>query len=118
MRSSSISCIAVSLLTLASALACRSDRIGTEQPKPSGPAAAVQTTTHHGVGIVKSIKADAKQPSIEIDHEDIPDLMPAMLMEFYVRDRSLLNGINPGDRIDFTMENGVGGLKITEIKKL
>jgi Cu/Ag efflux protein CusF len=106
------------LLLLAFAVACRQEGPKPNPAKVSGPAAAVQTTTYHGVGVVKAIKIDAKQPSIEIDHEDIPDLMPAMAMEFFVRDRLLLNGITPGDRIDFTMENGVGGLKITEIKKL
>jgi len=65
--------------------------------------------------VVKSI--DAKRPSIKIDHEDIPGLMPAMTMEFYVRDVSLLEGIKTGDTIEFTVENGVSGLSIAEIKK-
>jgi Cu/Ag efflux protein CusF len=76
---------------------------------------AVQTTTYPGVGVVKRL--DPKRPSIEIDHEDIKDLMPAMTMEFYVKDKSLLEGLQPGDRIAFTIENGVGGVKITEIKR-
>jgi len=105
-------CLAFALLTLASA-ACRNDRAKT--PNASGPAAAVQTTTYHGVGVVKATKPQL--PSIEIDHEDIKGLMPAMQMEFYVKDKSLLEGIKPGDRIEFTMENGVGGLKVTEIRR-
>ena len=43
--------------------------------------------------------------------------MPAMTMEFYVRDVSLLEGIKTGDTIEFTVENGVSGLSIAEIKK-
>jgi hypothetical protein len=39
-------------------------------------------------------------------------------MDFHVQDRSLLNGLAAEDRIQFTIENGVGGLKITAIKKL
>jgi cold shock CspA family protein len=31
---------------------------------------------------------------------------------------TLFDGLKPGDHIAFTIENGVGGLKITEIKKL
>lgn len=104
-------------MALAFASACHQST-KSEQPKVSGPAAAVQTTTYHGVGVVKSIKINAKVPSIEIDHEDIPDLMPAMEMEFFVRDKSVLEGIKPGDRIKFTMENGVGGLTIIEIRTL
>jgi Cu/Ag efflux protein CusF len=81
----------------------------------TGPAAAVQTASYHSIGLVKSL--DPKRPSIEIDHEDIKDLMPAMTMEFYVKDKSMLDGLKRGDRIEFTIENGVGGVKITEIKK-
>jgi len=95
--------------------ACRRDDVKTSQANVSGPAAAVQTTTYHGIGVVKSI--DMKRPSVEVEHEDIPGLMPAMKMEFYVKDSSLLDGIGPGDKIRFTVENGVGGLKITEVKR-
>ena len=114
MRSSSILCLAVVALTLVSAAGCRKEGAQANQSNVSGPAAAVQTTTYHGVGVVKATKPQL--PSIEIDHEDIKDLMPAMQMEFYVKDKSMLDGIKPGDRIQFTMENGVGGLKITEIR--
>jgi Cu/Ag efflux protein CusF len=103
------------LLALASVTACRHETANPNQSNASGPAAAVQTTTYHGVGVVQS--TDAKRPSIEIDHEDIEGLMPAMSMEFYVKDKSLLSGIKPDDRIEFTLENGVGGLKVTEIRK-
>ena len=106
--------LAIALITLAFNAACNS-RNKAEANVP-GPAAAVQTTTYHGVGVVKSM--DMKRPSIEIDHQEIKDLMPAMTMEFYVKDAALLDGIKPGDRIEFTIENGVGGLKITAIGKL
>lgn len=82
----------------------------------STPAATVKTRVYQGVGVVKSI--NLKQVSIEIAHEDIKDLMPAMTMEFYVKEKSLLTGIRSGDRIEFTLVNGIGGLKITAIKKL
>ena len=75
----------------------------------------VEVKTYQGVGIVKAI--NTKQLAIEIAHEDIKDLMPAMQMSFYVKDKSLLEGLKPGDQVEFTMENGVGGLKITEMKK-
>lgn len=88
----------------------------TTETKVSGPEAAVQTTNYQGDGVVK--RTDAKRPSIEIDHGEIKGLMPAMTMEFYVRDKSLLEGLKPGDHIQFTLENGVGGLKITSITRL
>jgi len=64
---------------------------------------------------VKSI--NAKQPAIEIDHGDIEGLMPAMQMEFPVSDSSLLNGIAVNDRIEFTIVNNAGEMKVTAIKK-
>jgi Cu/Ag efflux protein CusF len=81
-------------------------------PKAS---ATVETKTYHGVGVVISL--NIAKLAIEINHEDIPDLMPAMQMSFYVKDKSLLKGLQRNDRIEFTLENGVGGLKITQIKK-
>jgi protein SCO1 len=83
-------------------------------PTPSGPAAAVQSNSYHGVGVVKSL--NPKAPAIEIDHGDIEGLMPAMQMEFPVTDASLLNGIAVNDRIDFTIENGTE-MKVTAINK-
>lgn len=82
----------------------------------SGPAAAVQTTHHKGVGTITAL--NPKVPSVEIDHEDIPGLMPAMQMEFHVKDKSLLNNIQVGNHVEFTVENGVGGMEISEIRKI
>ena len=83
---------------------------------PEGPAAAVQAHTYVAVGTVKSI--DLKMPAIEIDHEDIKGLMPAMQMQFHVKDKALLEGLAPEDRVTFTVESGVGGLKIVSIHKM
>jgi Cu/Ag efflux protein CusF len=92
------------------------DKAGSAPGKPSGPAAAVATTAYQGEG--KVIATNPKTPSIEIDHQEIKGLMPAMTMEFYVKDAAMLAGLKAGDHIAFTIENGVGGLKITEIRKL
>jgi Cu/Ag efflux protein CusF len=92
------------------------NRAATPSPSPvSGPAAAVQTHTYQGVGIVKSL--NPKRPGIEIDHEEIVGLMPAMQMEFPVPDEALLNGLAVNDRIDFTIEDGVGDMRVIAIKK-
>jgi Cu/Ag efflux protein CusF len=84
-------------------------------PTPSGAAAAVQTTSYQGEGVVKGL--NPKQPAIEIDHGEIVGLMPAMQMEFPVTETALLNGLAVNDRIDFTVENGTGEMKVTAIKK-
>jgi len=85
-------------------------------PTPaSGPAAAVQTNSYQGVGTVKALNPN--QPAIEIDHEEIVGLMPAMQMEFPVTESALLNGLAVNDLIDFTIENSTGEMKIIAINK-
>lgn len=86
-------------------------------PTPSGPAAAVQTNSYHGAGIVKHVYTNPKAPAIEIDHGDIDGLMPAMQMEFPVTDPKLLDGIAVNDRIDFTIEAAAGQMKVSAITK-
>ncbi|MCU1264648.1 MAG: hypothetical protein JWM21_966 [Acidobacteria bacterium] len=106
--------LTIALLSLCGLTACMRDR--STPPKVAGPAAAVATTSYEGEG--KIISVNEKRPSIEIDHQEIKGLMPAMTMEFYVSDKSLLAGLKAGDKIEFTIDNGVGGLVITKIKKL
>lgn len=84
---------------------------------PSGPAAAVQTNTYSGSGVVKAVYTNPKAPAIEIDHGEISGLMPAMQMEFPVTDPKLLNGIAVNDQIDFTIEAAAGTMKVSDIKK-
>jgi len=84
--------------------------------KPAGPAAAVETTSHRGIGVVKAL--NPKVPSIELNHEEIKGFMPAMQMEFHVKDKSLLDGLAPEDKIEFTVDYGVGGMKISAIRKI
>src|SRR5690349_19971070 len=86
-------------------------------PTPTGPAAAVQTNSYHGEGVVKHVFTNPKAPAIEIDHGDIDGLMPAMQMEFPVTDPHLLDGVAVNDRIDFTVQNNAGEMKVIAIKK-
>jgi Cu/Ag efflux protein CusF len=102
-------------LTLLTACGSGAKQTTSKNTTPSGPAAAVQTNSYQGVGVVKSL--NPKAPAIEIDHGDIEGLMPAMQMEFPVTDANLLNGIAVNDRIDFTVENGPSEMKVTAIKK-
>ena len=84
---------------------------------PSGPAAAVQTNSYQGAGVVKALYPNPKAPAIEIDHGDIAGLMPAMQMEFPVTDPNLLKGIAVNDQIDFTIVTTAGTMKVSAIKK-
>ncbi|MFN2530653.1 MAG: copper-binding protein [Pyrinomonadaceae bacterium] len=92
---------------------------GTKAHNPeqvSGPAAAVQTTMHKAVGVVKSLNPNIA--IIEIQHDDIPGLMPAMTMQFHVSDRGLLANIAVGNHVEFTVENSVEGMRIVTLRKL
>ena len=44
-----------------------------------------------------------KEGWIEIDHEPIEGLMPAMMMEWFVEKKSLLNKVKVGDKVKFTV---------------
>jgi protein SCO1 len=83
-------------------------------PAPSGPA-ALQPNTYQGVGVVKGLNPGA--PAIEIDHEEIVGLMQAMQMEFPVTDVALLRGLAVNDRIDFTVVEKDGQMRVTAINK-
>ncbi|MEN3335458.1 MAG: hypothetical protein V7641_4823 [Blastocatellia bacterium] len=70
---------------------------------------------YHGVGVVESV--GGQRTTVQINHEDIQDLMPAMSMPFEVQSPALLDEITPGDRISFTIRETPHGLVIIEIRK-
>ncbi len=70
---------------------------------------------YSGKGIVTKINNEIG--SVELKHEDIKDLMPAMQMEFYVKDKALLKGLAVGDKVDFTVEYKHPTEIISAIKK-
>lgn len=63
---------------------------------------AVAGATHHGIGIVQKVDADAGK--VTLKHEAIDSLgWPAMTMAFDVKDKSLLRDLQPGSKVDFTL---------------
>jgi Cu/Ag efflux protein CusF len=107
--------LSISLLALLLFIGCV-NKLAHKDSEPEGPAASVQTRTYRATGVVKGL--DSNLPIVEIDHEEIKGLMPAMQMQFHVKDKSLLEAIRVGDRIEFTVESGVGGIRIIAIRKL
>jgi Cu/Ag efflux protein CusF len=83
--------------------------------KPEAPGEIDKKNLHHGVGTVESI--DLEHATVQLDHEDIKDMMPAMNMPYAVKDKALLEAIVPGDKVDFWLESTDAGLIIVEIKK-
>jgi Cu/Ag efflux protein CusF len=70
---------------------------------------------YFGTGVITLI--NRKEGWVEIKHEEIKGLMPAMTMEFLVKTRSLLNEVQVGDRVDFTVVETRKAEFITELKK-
>ena len=68
-----------------------------------------------GTGVVTII--NRKEGWIEIRHQEIKDLMPAMEMEFNVKDKTLLDRVAVGDEVDFTIVEMPKGEYLTDIKK-
>ncbi len=68
-----------------------------------------------GTGTIILINRD--EGWIEIKHEEIKGLMPAMTMEFWLKTKSLVDNVRVGDRVDFTIVEESHGEYITEIKK-
>ena len=74
-----------------------------------------KTKTYDGIGVV--MKINLELVSVELKHEEIKGLMPAMQMEFYVSDKKYLENLKIGDKVDFVLENSINGERIVNIKK-
>ena len=63
----------------------------------------------HGTGTVNSV--DPAQHKVNLSHNPIPEIgWPAMTMEFPVAPAIDLKAIKPGTRVNFTIEQGQGGM--------
>lgn len=108
------------IAALSLCLAC-----GPANSKPANKTASSQETgsnpappadgEYFGKGTITKI--DPNMPSVEIDHEAVPGLMPAMRMEFFVTDKAMLSGLTVGDKADFTIMYKAGTETITNIGK-
>lgn len=72
--------------------------------------------THaQGTGTVNSV--DAAGHKLNVSHDPIPAIgFPAMTMDFAVAPSVNLSAVKPGSRINFTVEQGAGGMY--EIKSI
>ena len=82
----------------------------------AGAAATLAFGAHATEGEVK--KVDAAQGKVTIKHGEIKNLdMPAMTMVFRARPVTLLDGLQPGDQIDFSADKVDGQYGVTAIRK-
>ena len=75
-----------------------------------------KTRFYQGVGTVEEI--DKSNARLQLNHEAIVGYMPAMSMPYKVKDMSLLDKVKPGDRVEFSIEDGSKGLFLIEVKKV
>jgi Cu/Ag efflux protein CusF len=102
--------VALIILGLAALCGC-GEGPANNTPKPASQSAASATPApspsatrdgdYPGKGVVTKINNDLG--SVEVDHEEIPGLMPPMRMEFFVSDKKLLDGLKVGDSVDFVL---------------
>lgn len=81
-------------------------------------AASTQPKDGDYPGTGKVTKINTELGSVELDHREIVGVMPAMQMEFYVKDKSLLDGIKVGDNVEFVLEYKHPSETIVGIKKI
>ena len=55
-------------------------------------------------GVGKVIMADMRKSQIVVDHKEIPGFMAEMIMGYPVKPAELLQGLEAGDRIQFTID--------------
>ncbi|MEP6705002.1 MAG: copper-binding protein [Acidobacteriota bacterium] len=84
-------------------------------PTAAPTAVTPKNGDYPGKGTVTKI--NLKLGSVELNHEEIKDVMPAMQMEFYVADKKLLNRVKVGDKADFVLRYKDNTETIVDIKK-
>ena len=118
--------ICLTILSIFMTMGCARQRQPQKVETPAQPAPTVDQAIaapspitnkpYPGVGIVKLI--NRKEGWIEINHEPIPDLVPAMEMEWSVQKRSLLDHVSVGDKVNFTIVDTGKAQIITELKRM
>lgn len=116
--------ILISIVLVGSMTDCTTPprNVDPRQPAPAATATPLKTPfvpkngDYQGRGKVTRI--DMKGGSVELDHEEIPDAMPAMQMEFFVSDKAILNGLKLGDEVNFTLRYNSGQETIIAISKI
>ena len=116
------------LLPAALALSCRTQPHAEKAVEPTPtPSAAVRLNPiavptgvlgkpYSGTGVVRFISR--KEGWVEIEHDEIKGLMPAMTMEYWVRNPSILKGARVGDKVEFVVVEDRKGQYVTKLKRV
>jgi len=82
---------------------------------PDPVASTVPSGNYEIRGAIVSL--DRTRRIVEINHEVIPGVMPAMTMPYEVADPGLLQGLNPGDRVRGTLRVDSRGYVIVALER-
>ncbi len=77
------------------------------------PGPAADAKLHKGVGVV--IATIPRMNRLIVNHEEIKGFMAAMEMSYPVTQPDLLNGLNPGDKIGFTIDAGKSAIVAIDV---
>jgi len=69
-----------------------------------------------GTGEGAVVAVDREAGEITLDHGEVPGVMGAMQMAFPVSDPKLLEGVEPGDRVEFDVEYRNGMYTVQAIR--
>lgn len=89
--------------------------VSVTSPTPAPTVFTPKDGDYNAKGVVT--KLNLEQGSVELNHEEIKDMMPAMQMEFFVTDKKMLDGLKVGDKIDFVLRYKDHTETIVTIKK-
>lgn len=81
-----------------------------------GAAACGGSDVRSGTGHGSVVAVDAAAGEITLDHGEIPGVMGAMKMSFPVADPKLLEGVQPGQSVDFDVEYRGGMYTVKAIR--
>ena len=74
-----------------------------------------QAQTHRGTGTVKSV--DAAKGTLTLEHGPIASMnWPAMTMTFKAKDKKMLEGVKPGQKVEFEFESKGKENIVTSVK--
>ncbi len=90
------------------------ERTQQRSPEPS-TAQKDQTTKSRFYGQGRVVKIDTARQVILIQHQEIPNFMSAMTMSFFLEKTELVQGVQVGDSIHFTLTKGDRRLFVSEI---
>jgi Cu(I)/Ag(I) efflux system periplasmic protein CusF len=112
--------LALVAIAVTSVAACAPDDSASTPPAAIPPAAMPAATApapaeNRGVGVVQAI--DTANATVTIAHEPIATLgWPAMTMAFKVAPPDVLDGVSPGQRIEFTLQGRDMSAVVTSIE--